>query len=171
MSRCTTIVEPRAPSYKAVIIVRWAMRILGALNVVVSIICLCYFAWGIAIHLGKWPGDPTPKQWAVFFAISAFCMLLVLYLAYLGVRLIKQDGRALWPVSFVFTSEIIVCFVSFLVTWVVTPVPVPNVIWFWGIAVSALEPQVYFGYAFMGLAASIGLIMAERRSSKTLQRS
>ena len=145
------------------------MRILGALNIVVSIICLCYFAWGVEIHLGKWPGDPSLKEWAVFFAICAFCTFLVLYLAYLGVRLIKQDRRALWPVSFVFTLEIIVCFVSFLVTWVVTPVPIPKVIWFWGIAVSALEPQVYFGYAFIGLAASNALIIAGRRSSKTLQ--
>lgn len=142
---------------------RWAMRIFGALNIIASIFGLRYFAWGIEIHLGKWPGNPTRYEWVVFLAISAISTFLVLYLAYLGVRLIKPDYKALRQVGFVFASEIAVCFVSFLFTWVVTPIPVPNVIWFWGIAVFPLEPQVYSGYAFIGLFAAIALILAGRR--------
>ena len=41
---------------------RWAMRIFGGLNMIASILSLYYFAWGIEIHLRKWPGDLTVKS-------------------------------------------------------------------------------------------------------------
>ena len=147
---------------------RWAMRIYSALNIIASIFSLCYFAWGIEIHLGKWPGNPTRYEWAVFLAISALSTSLVLYLGYLGVRLIMRDFKALKMVSLVFVSEIAICFVDFVVTWIATPIPTPKVILFWGIAVFPLEAQVYTGYAFIGLAAAIVLMLVGRRSSSAI---
>ena len=95
---------------------RWAMRIFGGSNVVASLFGLYYFAWGIQIHLGKWPGNPNRQEWIVFLAISALSTSLVLYLAYLGVRLINRDFKVLRQVCFVFVSEIAICFVDFIVT-------------------------------------------------------
>jgi len=149
--------------------VRWAMRIFGGSNVVASLFGLYYFAWGIQIHLGKWPGNPNRQEWIVFLAISALSTSLVLYLAYLGVRLINRDFKVLRQVCFVFVSEIAICFVDFIVTWMVHPTSIrKGVEWFWGIALFPFEPQVYFGYAFIGLTAAIVLMFVGRRSTSAI---
>jgi hypothetical protein len=148
---------------------RWAMRIFGGSNVVASLFGLCYFAWGIQIHLGKWPGNPNRQEWIVFLAISALSTSLVLYLAYLGVRLIKRDFKVLRQVCFVFVSEIAICFVDFIVTWMVHPTSIrKDVEWFWGIALFPVQPQVYFGYAFIGLTAAIVWMFVGRRSTSAI---
>jgi hypothetical protein len=146
---------------------RWAMRIFGVLNICASVFSLWYFGWIIDIHLGNWPGNPTRYDWAVFLALSALSTFLTLYLAYLGVRLIKRDYKALLLVIVVFTSEIVVCLVSFLLTWIVAPIS-SKVKWFLDMAVSPLEPQVWFGYAFIGLIAASAVIIVRRRSSVTI---
>jgi len=148
---------------------RWALRILGALNVFASALSLSYFAWGIKIHLGKWPGGPDRQEWIVFLSISALSVSLVLYLAYLGLRLIKRDFNALKLVSLVFISEIAICFVAFVVTWIETPAWIrKDIVWFWGIAMSPLEFQVFCGYALIGLAAAVVLILVGRKSSGSI---
>jgi hypothetical protein len=106
---------------------RSAMPIFGGLNIIVSILSLYYFAWGIEIHLGKWPGDPIRQEWTVFLAVSVLSTSLVLYLAYLGIRLIKRDFKALKLVTLVFVSEITVCYVDFAVTWIATPTSIRKV--------------------------------------------
>ena len=92
---------------------RWAMRILGGLNVVVCFFSLLYFAWGIQIHLGNWPGNPNYEEWAVFLVISAVSTFLVLYLAYLGLRLIGGDRQGtLESVLRFFISEMAIWFLA-----------------------------------------------------------
>jgi succinate dehydrogenase hydrophobic anchor subunit len=155
--------------FSGAIAMRWAMRILGGLNIVSSLFGLYYFAWGIEIHLGKWPGNPTRWEWNVFLAISALSTFLVLYLAYLGVRLIKLDYSALGHVRLAFELEISICLLDFFLTWIATPSWIRgNVIWFWGIATFPLEPQVLSGYELIGLAATFVMILARRRSSHAL---
>ena len=148
---------------------RWAMRIFGGLNIIASIFSLCYFAWGIQVHLGKWPGDPNRQEWIVFLAISALSTFLVLYLAYLGVRLIIRDFKALRLVSLVFVLEIAICFMDFVVAWISNPTWIrKDIVWFWGIAIFPLQSQVFLGYAFIGLTAAIVLMIVERRSSSAI---
>jgi hypothetical protein len=145
------------------------MRFFGGLNIVASLFGLYYFAWGIQIHLGKWPGNPNRQEWIVFLAISALSTSLVLYLAYLGVRLIKLDFKVLRQVCFVLMSEIAICFVDFVVTWIVHPTSIrKDVEWFWGIAIFPIQPLVYSGFAFIGLTAAIVLIFVGRRSSSNI---
>lgn len=95
-------------------VMRWALRILGSLNIIASVLSLSYFAWLIEIHLGHWPGDPNRREWIVFLGISAVSVSLVVYLAYLGVRLIQRDLNALGLASLVFVLEIALCFVDFM---------------------------------------------------------
>lgn len=142
---------------------RWALRILGALNILASILSLSYFAWLIEIHLGHWPGDPDRREWIVFLALSAVSVSLVVYQAYLGVRLIKRDMNALGLASLVFVLEIALCFV---VTWIQPHAGTrSNIVWFWGIAMSPLQFQVFCGYALVGLIAAVVLILIGRKSS------
>ncbi len=149
---------------------RWTMRVFGTLNILLTVFSLYYFAWGIEIHLGRWPGNPNSLEWAVFFTLSSLSTSLVIYLAFLGVRLIRGDYKALWKVCCVFVSEIAICFVDFVISWIAKPTWIrKDVDWFWGIALFPLDPQVLFGYAFFGTGAAIVLILVARRSSRTLE--
>jgi succinate dehydrogenase hydrophobic anchor subunit len=154
---------------KGTLDMRCALRIFGVLNIVATLFGLYYFAWGIRIHLGRWPGNPDQKEWAAFLAISAISTTLVLYSAWLGVRLIKQDRNALKQVILVFAIEIALVIGCFFATWMMRPISIPeDVLWFWSIALFPLDPQVLFGYAFFGIFVSAVLILFGRRSPNPL---
>ena len=146
---------------------RAAMRALGFCNLLTSFCSLYYFVWGIQIHLGRWPGNPDKQQWNVFYVISAVSTALVLYLAYLGVRLLRAEVAALWQVACVFALEIALVFGNFVLTWIATPISLgKNVMWFWGIALFSLDPQVFYGYAPLGLCAALWMAFAARNSAE-----
>src|SRR5438552_301994 len=102
---------------------RWAMRVLGGLNVSACLLCLYYFFWQIKIYWGKWPGNPTHFDWAVFFVLNFISTFLVLYLAYLGVRLIRGKFDALRSVCFVCLFDIAFVVAHNLATWNVMDSP------------------------------------------------
>lgn len=144
---------------------RWAMRIFGGLNILASLFSLLYLAWGVEIHLGKWPGNPTGGEWAVFLILCAVSTFLVLYLAYLGVRMFRGESGALKRAIPVFALEIAIVFADFIVTWLIQPKSIPDdILWFWSIAIFPLDPQVYFGYVFFGIVAAFVLLVAGRKS-------
>jgi hypothetical protein len=144
---------------------RWAMRILGGLNILACLLCLYYFFWQIEIHWGKWPGNPSGLEWAVFFVLVAVSTFLVLYLAYLGVRLIRGHYEALRRVCFVCIIDIVLVYGHTLATWNVMENPKPAIrIGLWGIAISPLEPEVLFGYVFVALASALILILIGRKT-------
>ncbi|HEY2472778.1 MAG TPA: hypothetical protein VGI45_33645 [Terracidiphilus sp.] len=146
---------------------RAAMRALGFCNVLTSFCSLYYFVWGIQIHVGRWPGNPNQQQWNVFYAITALSTALVFYLAYLGVRLIRLETAALWQVATVFAVEIAVVLTDFVLTWIATPVSIgKDALWFWGIAIFALDPQVFYGYAPLGLCAALWMAVAAKRPAE-----
>jgi len=146
---------------------RWAMRIFGAANIFVSLFGLYFFAWLIQIHLGKWRGNPTHQDWGVFFAISAVSTLLVLCVAYLGVRLILGDLKAIWQIGCVFLMEIVFFYVDVCVTWLGMPDSKAVIsVSFWGIAMTPVDSQVALGYAPAGLVVAIILFLIQRRRAK-----
>jgi hypothetical protein len=142
---------------------RSAIRIFGALNVLAALFSLLYFAWGIEIHWGKWPGAPDPADWAIFLVIGSVCTSTVLYLAVLGVRLIRGDHGALRRVIPTFLAEIII-FLGAVAAPAFTSGR-NKLIWFWLVATFPVQPQVLFGYAFVGTLAAVVLIFWDRNAS------
>ena len=138
---------------------RWAMRIFGALNIIASLLSLYYLYWMIRMHLGRWPGNPTLRDWMVFDAIATVSTLMVVAVAYLGVRLIRGNPHAIWQIGIAFFAEIAYEWADIYFTWVVTPFSKQIIaVGFWGIAGSACETQVLSGYAVFGLAAALVLL-------------
>lgn len=77
-----------------------------------------FFAVEVEAHWGRWPGNPSALDWAVFVALSLTSAFLVLYLGYLGeVLLIGRCAAALWQVCLVFVLEIGYFWADTLVTW------------------------------------------------------
>ena len=144
---------------------RAAMRALGFCNLLISFCSLYYFVWGIQVHLGRWPGNPNQQQWNVFYVISALSTAIVLYLAYLGVRLLRLETAALWQVACIFALETTAVLTDFVLTWIVTPVSLGrNVMSFWGIALFPLDSQVLYGYAPLGSCAALWMAFAAKDS-------
>ena len=143
----------------------WALRIFGGLNILPGIAGMYYFAVMIEMHWGKWPGNPTPLDWAIFVALSSASALLILYLGYLGVRLlVRPDAAALRQVCLVFVLEIGYFWADTFVTWNLMPLSRVHIsVGFWGIAMDPLAPQVIIGYPVIGLIVAISLIFLQRR--------
>ena len=150
---------------------RWVLRIFGGLNILLGIYGMYYFAFMIEMHLGKWPGNPSHFDWAIFVALSSTSTFLVFYLGYLGVRLmIKRDVAILWQVCLVFILEIGYFFADTFVTWNLTPISRSHIsVGFWGIAMDPLAPQVITGYPVIGLVVALALIFLQGRSAKVKQ--
>lgn len=150
---------------------RWALRIFGGLNLLPGIVGIYYFATMLEMHWGRWPGNPSALEWAVFAALSSTSAFLVLYLGYLGVRLLIGQGAAvLWQVFLVFVLEIGYFFADTFVTWNLGMIFRPHIsVGFWGIAMYPLAPQVITGYPIIGLIVAVTLIFLHRRSAKMKQ--
>ena len=147
---------------------RWAIRIFGGLNILPGLLGMYYFAYLIEIHWRKWPGNPSAVDWAVFVALSSVTTFLVLYLGYLGVRLIRVDSAALRQVCLVFLLGIIYFFADVCVNWIIFPLWKSSTITvgFWGIAAGPLVPQIITGYPLIGFVAAIALILFQRRCQR-----
>jgi hypothetical protein len=149
---------------------RWAMRVFGTLNIVASLLSLCYFAGMIQMHLGRWPGNLTSRDWIVFYAIGSASTSMVVCGAYLGVRLIRGNPNATWQTGVLFLMEILWEWTDVYTTWLNVPASKRTIaVAFWGIADSAIEAQVLSGYAVLGLVAALVLsaIQQHRRQAST----
>ena len=145
---------------------RAAMRVLGFCNLLTSSCGLYYFLGAIQVHLGRWPGNPNQQQWNVFYVISALSTAMVLYLAYLGLRLLRLETAALWQVACIFALEIALVLANFVFTRIATPASIgKNLMWFWGIALFPLDSQVFYGYAPLGFCAAVWMAFAARSSA------
>lgn len=145
---------------------RWAMRVFGTLNVVASLLSLCYFAGMIQMHLGRWPGNPTHRDWIAFYAIGSVSTLKVVCGAYLGVGLIRGNPHATWQTGLLFLIEIVWECTDVYTTWLNAPASKRTIaVAFWGIADSATEAQVLSGYAVLGLIAALVLSLIQQHRS------
>jgi hypothetical protein len=141
------------------------MRILGGLNIVFAFFGVFYSAYMVEIHWNKWPGQPTFSQWVVFGFLSFICMSMILYLAYLGIRLIRKDASALWQVCLVFVLEIIYFWADVIVCWMILPISMSTIaVGFWGIAESPLAPQVITGFPLIGIAVAGALMLVQKKT-------
>jgi len=78
---------------------------------------------------------------------------------------LRNDVRTLSQLVWVFLLEIVLVFADFWLTWIVNPVWLPKgALWFWGIALFPLHPQVLFGYAFIGLFAALAMRVLAQKS-------
>jgi hypothetical protein len=94
---------------------------------------------------------------------------MVLYLAYLGIRLIRKDARALLQLCLLFTAEILYICVLVDVTWIRMPISMSNIaVGFWGMADAPLVPQLLTGYPLIGAVITLIMLIVRRKSPKML---
>jgi len=136
----------------------WIMRIVGVVNLLCGLIGVYYFAFKIRLHWHNWPGSPSESQWLVFFVLSFISIYLLIYLGYLGIRLIKNDATALRPLRNLFMLEIAYYVASVVMLWVIMPLSMATIaVSFWGMAQDPFAPQILTGYPLIGIIATIVL--------------
>ena len=149
----------------------WPMRVLGALNILFVALGAFYSGGMIQMHWNKWPGSPSHLHWAVFMFLDAISISMILYLGYLGVRLIKKDARALWHLCLLFVAEIAYFAVVVYVTWFLMPASMSAIaVDFWGMAQDPLVPQVVTGYPLVGLVIAFVMLLIRRSPPDTYSR-
>jgi hypothetical protein len=146
------------------------MRFLGALNIMYVAFGAYLSYWMIRLHWNRWPGNPSHYEWAIFVFLSAISISMVLYLGYLGIRLIKKDAKALLKLSLLFVVELLYSFVLFYVTWIVRPtlMSMTVAVSFMGMADVPLWPQLLTGYPLIGLVVTLILSLIRQKSEKIL---
>jgi hypothetical protein len=145
----------------------WAMRILGALNILFAATGVWFSAVMIRMHWNRWPGSPSRLDWAKFAGLHAITILMIAYLAFLGIRLIMRDAKALWPLSLLFVAEIAYFLVFVSVTWVIMPMSMSKIaVGFLGKTLDPIAPQLVTGYPFVGLIIALVILMVRRRSER-----
>lgn len=144
---------------------RFFMRFLG----VVNLLFVGFGAWyAVAMRsdrlkAGKWPPfSATRLDWLLYFAFLTSCIALIMWFGYLSVRLIRADRKALLPTCIVFGVEIGFLLVTTWVFWLLTPEWVTKRHWFWIQGWDLAVPQIALGYVFVGLAASLVLLLITR---------
>jgi hypothetical protein len=149
----------------------WPMRVLGALNI--SFVALGAFYAASMFHLSwkKWPGPPVYQDWVVFVVLNAISIYLILYLGYLGVRLIRKDAKALWQLCMFFVGEIAYFAAVVVITSYVLPASMSTVaVGFWGTALNPLVPQIVTGYPLVGLVITLVILLIRRSPPETYSR-
>jgi membrane protease YdiL (CAAX protease family) len=145
----------------------WMTRILGIINLLFVALGAYYSVVMIHAHWNKWPGNPTSFDWLVFLCLYAVSLLMLLYLGYLGVRLIKKDESALWKLSLLFVTEMVYFYVFVTVTWVVMPMSTSKIaVGLWGRSQDPLAPQIITGYPLIGLIVTLIILLMRRISRK-----
>jgi len=147
----------------------WTMRVLGVLNILFVAFGAYLYYWILRMHWNRWPGNPSHNEWAVFVFLSTISISMVLYLGYLGVKLIKKDAKALLKLSLLFVAEMIYSLVLFNVTWMVRPASMSMTVAvsFLGMADVLLWPQLLTGYPLIGLVITLVLLLIRQRSDRT----
>lgn len=146
----------------------WMMRILGAFNLLFIAFGAYYSVVMVQIHWNRWPGNPTPLDWLVLLCLYAVSILILLYLGYLGIRLIKKDESALWKLSLLFVTGMVYFYVFVTVTWVVMPTSTSKIaVGLWGRSQDPLAPQIITGYPLIGLIITLIILLMRRNSRQS----
>jgi hypothetical protein len=149
----------------------WPMRVLGALNISFVALGAFYAASMLRMSWNKWPGPPAYRDWVVFLVLNAISLYLIMYLGYLGIRLIRKDANALWRLCMFFVGEIAYFVAVVVITSYVLPASMSTVaVGFWGMALNPLVPQVVTGYACVGLVITLVILLIRRSPPKTYSR-
>jgi hypothetical protein len=151
---------------------RFFMRFLGVVNLLFVGLGVWYAVvmFSYRIKAGKLPPYPVARlDWILYFAFLISCIALMAWFIHLSVRLIRADRKALLPTCFVFGIEIGSVFVEVWVFWLLTPEWVTKRHWFWTEGWDLVVPQIALGYVFVGLLASLVLLLITRPRKHTSQ--
>jgi succinate dehydrogenase hydrophobic anchor subunit len=133
---------------------KWAMRILGLLNVLFGIAGIWYYIADLTWHLQKWEAAYSVRDWFVFSALSLYILSLVCFLAYFGIRLILGNRSALRFTIIVFALETLYFFADVGIFWLILPASVAHAaIGFWERAWDLIAPQIITAYPVFGIIA------------------
>jgi|SRR5208282_435897 len=131
---------------------KWAMRILGLLNVFFGIVGIWYYIIDLSWHFLKWQAAYGIRDWAVFSLLSLCTLLLVCLLGYFGIRLIAGDKTVLRFTIIVFVLEALYFFADVSVFWLILPASIADVaIGFWEHAWDLIAPQIVTLYPLFGI--------------------
>jgi hypothetical protein len=149
----------------------WPMRVLGALNLAFVALGALYAASMLQVHWNNWPGSPNYQEWVVFVVLNAISIYLILYLGYLGMRLIRKDATALWQLCMFFAGEIAYFVAVVYITSFVLPASMSTIaVGFWAMALNPLVPQVVTGYPLVGLVIALVILLIRRSPPATYSR-
>ncbi len=149
----------------------WPMRVLGGLNILFVALGAFYAASILHMHWKKWPISPAYQDWMIFAALSAISIFLLAYLGYLGIRLIRRDSAALWPLCTFFMGEIAYFAAVFYITSFALPASMSAVaVGFWAMGLNPLVPQVVTGYPLVGLVIALVILLIRRSPPETYSR-
>jgi hypothetical protein len=141
------------------------MRVLGVVNLLFVIVGIWYTVGMRAIRIkdGKWPPYPPARiDWLLYFAFLALSTVLIAWLTYLSVRLIRADRKALWQTCIMFGVEIAYEWAEVTYFWQLAPHRITDRSWFWTEGMDPLAPQTAFFYPVLGLLACLALLLAAR---------
>jgi hypothetical protein len=139
----------------------WAGRVLGVLNLLfagVGLIALLINFVGFRHLPSSFTGE-SPFLYRAFYPMSAASLLLLAFLAYSGVQLLRRASFASALCAVVFWAEIIFLIV-FCVAWRLPFSPVSTVAVAAGLTNLGLALQLITGYPVLGL---IALKMRQRK--------
>ena len=129
---------------------RWTMRILGSLNILSFPAGIYYAAVAATWPWVHWSKPPSSIYWFFFLLFLVVNLALISLLAYLGVRLLKGDERAILRTSAVLFAEIVSFWLNMCVFWIWIPKYVPV----FTSSGDLLAPQIVSGYVVIGLAVT-----------------
>jgi hypothetical protein len=154
--------------------IKFFMRFLGTVNLLFVGLGVWY-AVGMRserLKAGKWPPYSAVRlDWFLYFALLASCIALIIWFCYLSVRLIRADRKALLPTCIVFGVEIGLVWAEVAVFWFpgFAPEWAKERHWFWIQGWDLVVPQIALGYVFVGLLASLVLLLITRPWKNTSQ--
>jgi succinate dehydrogenase hydrophobic anchor subunit len=138
---------------------KWAMRILGALNVLFGFYGLWFFVTCLNGHFKKAQVVYNTRDWIVFCSLSFCTVLMVSSLAYLGVRLIIGSKTSLRLMASIFAAEILYFFADAVNVVPLNPSLATHVpISYWAVAASPIAPQIITGYPLLGIVLCVVLL-------------
>jgi hypothetical protein len=139
---------------------RWTMRILGSLNILSFPAGIYYAAVAATWPWVHWSKPPSSIYWFFFLLFLVVNLALISLLAYLGVRLLKGDERAILRTSAVLFAEIVSFWLNMCVFWIWIPKYVPV----FTSSGDLLAPQIVSGYVVIGLAVTLMLAFLNRKA-------
>jgi hypothetical protein len=145
----------------------WTLRIIGALNILFTVLALLYLAGMLQMHWNRWPSSATSSDWVIFVFLLAISVYIVVHLAYCGIDLIKLDESALLPCLLLFASETLGVWLSVWVLWLMLPPSMGKIIFgLWEVAISPVHVEVLSGYSTVGFVVSLTLLLTRRGAPK-----
>ena len=144
---------------------KWAMRILGILNLLGIAGSFWYLGGMLQMHWHRWPESANSVDWAIFWLLLAFNLYLSGHLAYCSIRMIRKDETAILPAFLLQAAQILFMIADVVVFWLILPHSMSKITFgLWSVALSGIDMQVYSGIAPIGLVALLILMLSRYRS-------